>query len=96
MGSVDVERLSEPYHRWTRMWRRPNERFPGACIAKHNHDGCGLVMVSVGISLQSKTDLHIIDNRTLTAEYYTEILNVNDSPYATTVGPDFALMEDCA
>ena len=40
-------------------------------------------MVWAGISAQGKTDLHVIDNGTLTAERYdNEILDVHVRPYA--------------
>ena len=54
-------------------------------------------MVWAGISAQGKTDLHVIDNGTLTAErYVNEILDVHVRPYAGAIGPDFILMDDNA
>ena len=47
--------------------------------------------------MQAKTDLHIIENRTLTAvRYVNEILDVYVRPYAGAVGADFILMNDNA
>ena len=54
-------------------------------------------MVWVGISASGKTDLHVIDNGTLTAErYVNKILDVHVRPYAGAIGPDFILMDDNA
>ena len=48
-----------------------------------------------GINAQEKTDLHIIDNGTLTAlRYVNEILDVYVRPYAGAVGENFILMDD--
>ena len=52
-------------------------------------------MVWAGISAQGKTDLHVIDNGTLTAHRY-EILIVYVRPYAGAVGENFILMDDNA
>ena len=50
-----------------------------------------------GISAQGKTDLHVIDNGTLTAlRYVNEILDVFVRPYAGAVGENFLLMDDNA
>ena len=78
-----------------------NECFAEVCIAEHDRYGVGggggSVMVWAGISTQGKTDLHVIDNGTLTAErYINEILNVHVRPYAGAIGPDFILMDDNA
>ena len=57
----------------------------------------GSVMVWAGISTQGKTDLHVIDNGTLTAlRYVNEILDVYVRPYAGAVGENFILMDDNA
>ena len=51
-------------------------------------------MVWGGISAQGKTDLHVIDNCTLTAlRYVNEILDVYVRPYAGAVGENFILMD---
>jgi hypothetical protein len=51
----------------------------------------------VGINAQGKTDLHIIENGTLTTvRYVNEILAVHVHTYAGAVGPDFVLMDDNA
>ena len=83
--------------RRARIWRRRNERFTEVCIAEHDRCGWGSVMVWAGISAQGKTDLHVIDNGTLTAErYVNDILDVHVRPYAGAIGPDFILMDENA
>ena len=73
--------------RRARVWRMPNERFTPVCVAEHDWFGGDSVMVWEGISAQGKTDLHVIDNGTLTAlRYVNEILDVYVSPYAGAVG----------
>lgn len=83
--------------RRARVWRRPHERFAPVCIAEHDRYGGGSVMVWGGISLNGKTDLHIVENGTLNAERYCrEILDIHVRPYAGAVGPEFILMQDNA
>ena len=67
-------------------------------LEEHDRYGGGSVMVWAGISAQGKTDLHVIDNGTLTAErYVNEILDVHVRPvFASAIGPDFILMDDNA
>jgi hypothetical protein len=51
-------------------------------------------MVWVGISDHEKTDLHIIENGTLTAvRYVNEIVGVHVHTYAGAVGPGFIHMD---
>jgi hypothetical protein len=51
-------------------------------------------MVWAEISAQGETDLHIIENDTLTAEMHVnKILNVHVRTYAGAVGPDFILID---
>ena len=83
--------------RRARVLRMPNERFDPVCVAEHDRFGGGSVMVWAGISAQGKTDLHVIDNGTLTAlRYVNEILDVYVRPYAGAVGENFILMDDNA
>ena len=71
--------------------------FAPVCVAEHDLFGGGSVMVWAGISAQGKTDLHVIDNGTLTAlRYVNEILDVYVRPYAGAVGENFILMDDNA
>ena len=80
-----------------RVWRARNERFAPVCVAEHDRYGKGSVMKWVGISMQGKTYLHIIENGTLTAvRYVNEILDVYIRPYAGAIGADFILMDDNA
>ena len=75
----------------------PNERFALVCVAEHDRFGGGSVMVWPGISAQGKTDLHVIDNGTLTAlRYVNEIVDVYVRPYAGAEGENFILMDDNA
>ena len=75
----------------------PSERFVPVCVAEHDSFGGGSVMVWEGIGAQGKTDLHVIENDTLTTvRYVNEILDVYVHPYAGAVGNDFILMDDNA
>ena len=75
----------------------PNERFAPVCVAEHDRFGGDSVMIWAGISAQGETDLHVIDNGTLTAlRYVNEILDVYVRPYAVAVGENFILMNDNA
>ena len=52
-------------------------------------------MVWAGISMQGKTDLHIVNNGSLTGQRYVdEILDVYVRLYAGAIGPEFILMDD--
>lgn len=83
--------------RRARVWRLPSERFHQDNVAEHDRYGGGSIMVWGGISLRGKTDLHIIENGTLTGlRYRDEILDVYVRPYAGAIGPDFILMDDNA
>ena len=84
-------------YRRARVWRMPNERFAPVCLAEHDQFGGSSVMLWAGISAQGKTDLHVIDNGTLTAlSYVNKILDVYVRPYAGAVGENFILMDDNA
>jgi len=95
---TDESRLCVDFSdRRARVWRMTNERFAPVCIAEHDRYGKGSVMVWAGISMQGKTELHIVENGTLTAERYcNEILDVYVRPYAGAIGQDFILMDDNA
>ena len=81
--------------RRARVWRARNERFAPVCVAEHDRYGKGSDMVWAGISMQGKTDLHIIENGRLTAVLYVnEILDVYVRPYAGAIGADFILMDN--
>ena len=75
----------------------PNERVAPVCVAEHDSFGRGSVMVWEGMSAQWKTDLHNIENGTLTAvRCVNEILDVYVRPYDGAVVNDFTLMDDNA
>ena len=83
--------------RRARVWRACNERFAPLCVAEQGRYGKGSVMVWARISMQGKTDLHIIENGTLTAvRYVNEILDLYVRPYAGAKVADFILMDDNA
>ena len=83
--------------RRARVWRARKERFAPVCVAEHDRYGKGSVMVWAGISMQWKTDLHIIENGIVTAvRYVNEILDVYVRPHAGAIGADFILMDDNA
>ena len=83
--------------RRARVRRAHNERFAPVCVAEHDRYGKGSVMVWAGISMQGKTDLHIIENGTLTAvRYVNEILDVYVRQYAVAIGAEIILMDDNA
>jgi len=83
--------------RRVRVWRMTHERFAPVCIANHDRYGGGSIMVWSGISMQGKTDLHIVDNGSLTGQRYVDvILDVYVRPYAGAIGPEFILMDDNA
>lgn len=49
------------------------------------------------ISVQGKTDLHVIRNGTFTADrYVNEKLGVYVHPYAVAIGPEFIFIDDNA
>ena len=55
------------------------------------------IMVWAGISARGKTDLHIIENGTLTVvRYVNEILDVHVRTYVGAVSPNFILMDNKA
>jgi DDE superfamily endonuclease len=81
----------------TRVWRRPGERYiPGAMVETKAHGG-GSIMVWDGITMDSKTDLIIVRNGSLTAQrYMNEILDTQVRPFAQDVGQEFLFMHDNA
>ncbi|KAJ8375922.1 hypothetical protein SKAU_G00065020 [Synaphobranchus kaupii] len=80
-----------------RVWRRRGERYAACNIIQHDRFGGGSVMVWGGISLEGRTDLHVIANGTLTAvRYQDEILRAIVRPYAGAVSPGFLLVQDNA
>ena len=43
-----------------RVWRMPGERYADCCVTEHDRFGGGSVMVWAGISIDGKSDLHVI------------------------------------
>ncbi|KAL0159510.1 hypothetical protein M9458_043235 [Cirrhinus mrigala] len=83
--------------RHDRVWRRGGERSAACNILQHDQFGSGSVMVWGGISLESRTALHLLARGSLTAiRYRDEILRPLVRPYAGAVGPGFLLMQDNA
>ena len=57
-------------------------------VAEHDRYEGGSIMVWGCISLRGRTELHVINNGTLTAQRYRdEILAVHVRPYAGAIGP---------
>ncbi|KAJ8333842.1 hypothetical protein SKAU_G00411610 [Synaphobranchus kaupii] len=80
-----------------RVWRRRGERYAACNIIQHDRFGGGSVMVWGGISLEGRTNLHVLANGTLTAvRYRDEILRPIVRPYTGAVGPGFLLVQDNA
>ncbi|KAI4899343.1 hypothetical protein NFI96_003900 [Prochilodus magdalenae] len=80
-----------------RFWSRCGECYAVCNIIQHDWFGGGSVMVWGGISLEGHTDLHRLDNGTLTAiRYQDEILGPVVRPYAGTVDPGFLLVHNNA
>ena len=53
------------------VWRMSKERFHYLNVAEHDRYGKGSVMVWIGISINGKTDLYVVENQTLTAKGFT-------------------------
>jgi len=67
---------------------------PG-CISEHDCFSGGSDMVWAVIRAHGKTDLHVIETGTLTADrYINESLDVYVRTHASAVGPDFILVND--
>lgn len=80
-----------------RVYRRPNERYIQGCIEEKVAYGGGSVHVWAGISSESRTELVVIENGTLTAERYViEILNDHVGPFLMDMGENAIFMQDNA
>ena len=58
--------------RHERVWRRHDERYAACNIIQHDRFGGGSVMFWGDISLEGRTDLHVIAIGTLTAVRYRD------------------------
>ena len=80
-----------------RVYRRPGERFNQACIEEKVPYGGGSVLVWAGISFESRTELVLIENGSLTSVRYVEnILNEYVGPFMATLGADAVFIHDNA
>lgn len=80
-----------------RVWRRAGERFANATISPRVPYAGGSVMVWAGISLEARTELHIVNRGRITGvRYVEEILEQYVMPFAHFVGPNFMLLHDNA
>lgn len=78
------------------VWRREGERFAQCTIRETDAFGGGSVLVWAGISLDGKTDLHIVNGTMTGRRYIDEVLEPIVRPYAGAIGPDFILQDDNA
>jgi hypothetical protein len=74
----------------------PGERYADCCVTEHGRFGDGSVMVWAGISIDGKTDLHVIPGNLSGERYRDEILHPIVIPYSGAVGYGFILMDDNA
>lgn len=80
-----------------RVWRRQGERYSSDTVVQHENFWGGSVMVWAGISLEAKTDLFILQERTLNANnYIRDILADYVVPFAPFIGREFLFMQDNA
>ena len=79
-----------------RVWHMPGERYADCCVTEHDRFGSGFVMVWAGISIDGKTDLHVIAGNLSGVRYSDEIVHPIVRPYAGAVGDGFILMNDNA
>ena len=62
---------------------------PTCCVTEHDRFGGGSVMVWAGISIDGKTDLHVIAGNLSGVRYRDEIWHPIVRPYASAVGDEF-------
>ena len=95
---TEESRLCVDFHDGKRrVWHTVGESYADYCTAQHDRFGGGSVMVWAGISIEGRTDLHVINGCALTGiRYREEILHPMVRPFAGAVGDDFILMDDNA
>lgn len=87
----------KPDDRRVKVWRRPGERYAQCNIVGRESYGGGSIMVWGGICLGARTELHIVENGSLTAaRYVTDILEPIVMPFGPYIGENFCLMQDNA
>lgn len=87
----------KPDDRRVKVWRRPGERYAQCNIVGRESYGGGSVMVWGGICIGARTELHIVENGSLTAaRYVNDILEPIVMPFAPYIGDNFQLMQDNA
>ena len=75
---------------WVGIWRSTRGCYQACNIVQHDRFGCGSVMVWGGISLEWRTDLHVLTRGKLTCAWYRdEILRPIVRPGAGAVRPGF-------
>lgn len=80
-----------------RVYRRSGERYAQCNISERVSFQGGSIMVWGGITLESRTELVIIENGSLNAaRYVTDILEQHVLPHALFIGESFLLMHDNA
>ena len=94
---TDESRFCVDFHDGRRRVRRmPGERYADCCVTEHDRFGGGCVMVWAGISIDGKTDLHVIAGNLSGVRYRDEILHPIVRTYAGAVGDGFILMDEYA
>lgn len=80
-----------------RVYRRSGERYAECTFSERVSFQGGSIMVWAGIAFNSRTELVIVENGTLTAaRYVQEIVEEHVLPHALFIGDTFVLMHDNA
>jgi hypothetical protein len=79
-----------------RVWRMPGERYADCSVTEHDRFRGGSVMIWAGISIDGKTDLHVIAGNLSGVRYRDEILHPIVRPCVGAVCDGFILMDDNA
>lgn len=87
----------KPDDRRVKVWRHSGERYAQCNFVGKEAYGGGSIMVWGGVCIGARTELHVIDNGSLTAaRYVTEVLEEIVVPFAPFIGEEFILMHDNA
>lgn len=79
-----------------RVWRRPNTRFEPQFIQPVTAHRGGGVMVWGGITLNNRTELHIIQGTLNGIRYRDDIIRGFVSDFRDNIGPQFVFLDDNA